>query len=64
MTGLIQNGLPSDWPVAIVARGTQPSQRVLTGTRSTIPDQAATASVSSPALVIVGEVVRHRVISP
>ncbi|MDI6651955.1 siroheme synthase CysG [Gluconobacter japonicus] len=63
MTGLIQNGLPSDWPVAIVERGTQPSQRVLTGTLSTIADQAATASVSSPALVIVGEVVRHRVIS-
>jgi len=64
MTGLIQNGLPSDWPVAIVERGTQPSQRVLTGTLSTIAYQAATASVSSPALVIVGEVVRHRVISP
>lgn len=64
MTGLIQNGLPSDWPVAIVERGTQPSQRVLTGTLSTMAEQAATASVSSPALVIVGEVVRHRVISP
>ena len=64
MTGLMENGLPSDWPVAIVERGTRPDQRVLTGTLATIADQAAAASVSSPALVIVGQVVRHRVISP
>ncbi|MCP1272865.1 siroheme synthase CysG [Gluconobacter albidus] len=62
--GLLEKGLPADWPVAIVERGTQPSQRVLTGTLSTIAQQAAEARVKSPALVIVGQVVRHRVISP
>jgi len=64
MAGLMKNGLPQDWPVAIVERGTQPAQRVLTGTLATIAEEAAAAKVSSPALVIVGEVVNHRVISP
>ncbi|MBS1102967.1 uroporphyrinogen-III C-methyltransferase [Gluconobacter sp. Dm-62] len=62
--GLLAKGLPIDWPVAIVERGTQPTQRVLTGTLSSIAQQAAEAQVKSPALVIVGQVVRHRVISP
>ncbi|MFT8958835.1 MAG: SAM-dependent methyltransferase, partial [Gluconobacter oxydans] len=62
--GLLGKGLPADWPVAIVERGTQPRQRVFTGTLSTIAQQAAEAQVKSPALVIVGQVVRHRVVSP
>ncbi|MBF0859485.1 uroporphyrinogen-III C-methyltransferase [Gluconobacter sp. LMG 31484] len=62
--GLMGKGLPADWPVAIVERGTQPGQRVFTGTLETIAGQAAEAQVKSPALVIVGKVVRHRVISP
>ncbi|GEM17692.1 siroheme synthase CysG [Gluconobacter oxydans] len=62
--GLLGKGLPADWPVAIVERGTQPQQRVFTGTLSTIAQQAAEAQVKSPALVIVGQVVRHRVVSP
>lgn len=64
ISGLMEKGLPLDWPVAIVERGTQPTQRVFTGTLDTIAQQAADAKVKSPALVIVGQVVRHRVISP
>ncbi|MQR98308.1 siroheme synthase CysG [Gluconobacter aidae] len=62
--GLLGKGLPADWPVAVVERGTQPTQRVFTGTLTTIAQQAAEARVKSPALVIVGQVVLHRVISP
>ncbi|MCP1213723.1 siroheme synthase CysG [Acetobacter okinawensis] len=60
---LVEHGLPADWPAAVVERGTLPQQRVFCGTLSTLPQQVADNKVSSPALVIVGEVVRHRVIS-
>ncbi|QHC35287.1 siroheme synthase CysG [Komagataeibacter xylinus] len=61
---LVEHGLPPQWPAAIVERGTRADQRVLTGTLGNLPTQAAQAGVTSPALIIVGEVVLHRVLSP
>ncbi|MCE2565064.1 siroheme synthase CysG [Komagataeibacter sp. FNDCF1] len=61
---LMEHGLPSDWPAAIVERGTRADQRVMTGTLGTLATQAKAAEIGSPALIFVGEVVRHRVISP
>lgn len=63
-SGLMRHGLPGDWPVAVIERGTWPDQRVLTGTLATIAARTAEAAVGSPALVIVGRVVEHRGESP
>jgi len=47
-----------DCPVAIVEDGYGPGQRVTVGTLSTIAHQAAARGVRSPAVVVVGDVVR------
>ncbi|MCI1243999.1 siroheme synthase CysG [Acetobacter fabarum] len=60
---LVEHGLPADWPAAIVEGGTLPHQRVLSGTLSTLPQQVADNHITSPALIIVGQVVQHRVVS-
>jgi len=51
------HGLPSDWPVAVIEKGTTPGQRVLPGNLATIAGIVADAKVQCPALVIVGRVV-------
>jgi uroporphyrin-III C-methyltransferase/precorrin-2 dehydrogenase/sirohydrochlorin ferrochelatase len=57
---LVAHGLGADMPVAVVHRATQPEQEVVTGTLDTICDEVERSGVSSPALIIVGEVVRLR----
>lgn len=57
---LIAHGLPADWPAALVENGTQPSQRVITGTLADLPAQVQAAAPRGAALLIVGEVVRLR----
>jgi uroporphyrin-III C-methyltransferase len=57
---LIAHGLAPDWPVAVISKGTLPEQRVVCGTLATIAHAAAAATLSSPCLTIVGEVVRLR----
>ena len=48
----------ADCPVAIVEDGFGPRQRVTVGTLATIAQQAAARGVRSPAVVVVGDVVR------
>jgi len=57
---LMEHGLPADWPAAIVQHGTQPTQRTVTGTLTTLPALAETANLRAPTLIIVGQVVTLR----
>lgn len=53
---LIQHGRSSETPIAIIERGTQQNQRVSIGTLAQLAELAKGAE--SPALIVVGEVVR------
>ncbi|TNI21307.1 siroheme synthase CysG [Aeromonas dhakensis] len=52
---LLAHGKGVDTPVALIERGTQPSQRVIRGTLDRLPELAV--GVESPALIMVGSVV-------
>lgn len=52
---LLAHGRGGDTPVALIERGTQPSQRVIRGTLDQLPELAV--GVESPALIMVGSVV-------
>lgn len=54
---LILHGMPDTTPAAIVEKGTTDSQRIIAGTLKTLPDLVLAASLKSPSLIIVGEVV-------
>ncbi|WP_370569397.1 uroporphyrinogen-III C-methyltransferase [Erwinia sp. S38] len=55
---LVAHGLPASTPVAVIERGTQPEQRVLTATLDALAHIIAREKVKTPALLIVGEVVK------
>ncbi len=57
---LLDNGKPSETPVALVQNGTQPNQRVVEGTLATIATRARETRIAPPALIVVGDVVRLR----
>lgn len=57
---LIQHGMAADMPIALIEKGTQPEQRVITGTLQTISELSAQAEIKPPALIIVGKVVTLR----
>ena len=54
---LIAHGLPPATPAAIVQQGTTRRQKVLTGSLETLPGLVASASLTPPTLIIVGQVV-------
>jgi uroporphyrin-III C-methyltransferase len=57
---LLFHGRGADTPVAVIAEGTLPGEKVVVATLGTIAGEAALAGVRSPATIVVGEVVRLR----
>lgn len=53
---LIADGLAPDMPIAIVENAARPEMRVLRGLLAGLPDLVAREAVTSPALIIIGEV--------
>jgi uroporphyrinogen III methyltransferase/synthase len=53
---LIEAGLASDTPAAVVQWGTLPRQRSVRGTVADIVEQAEQAQVKAPAIVVIGQV--------
>jgi uroporphyrin-III C-methyltransferase len=61
---LIAAGRTPSTPVAVVSHATLPTQREVIADLATIADAVDAAALPAPALVIVGEVVDRRVVSP
>jgi uroporphyrinogen III methyltransferase/synthase len=57
---LIEKGKSPDTPIALIQWGTRPEQRTVTGTLSTIVKIVKEEGITSPAIIIVGEVVKLR----
>lgn len=57
---LIENGLSASTPAAVIAEGTRPTQKTVTGTLATIAQDAQRAGLGAPAIVVIGEVVELR----
>jgi uroporphyrin-III C-methyltransferase len=58
VAGLARNGMAPDMPIAVIEGGFSPQQRTTVATISTIVPVASRAGVRSPAVLVVGEVVR------
>lgn len=59
-SGFIDHGADPAKDVAVIENGTRAGQRVIIGTLSTILEKTTEAGVKSPALIIVGSVVKLR----
>ncbi|MCP1144453.1 uroporphyrinogen-III C-methyltransferase [Lysinibacillus endophyticus] len=57
---LIENGKPSETPVAVIEWGTTEKQRTIVGTLETITNQIKKESIQNPAMILVGNVVSVR----
>lgn len=56
--GLLRHGMEPSTPVAVIERGFSPAQRTTIADLASIITAAAEARVSSPAVLVIGEVVR------
>ena len=56
--GLVDAGLAADTPVAVIENGSTPQQRTTVATLASIAEEAERRAVRSPAVVVIGDVVR------
>jgi uroporphyrin-III C-methyltransferase len=61
---LVADGRPASTPVAVISHATLPDERTVTGTLASIAEQVLAANLPTPALIVIGDVVRKRVESP
>lgn len=61
---LVAGGRSPETPVAVVSHATRPEERTIVADLATIADVVERCEVRAPALVIVGDVVSRRVLSP
>lgn len=54
--GLLQAGMQSDMPAALVQSGTRPNQRKVVATLDTLVEAATREAIASPAIIVVGKV--------
>lgn len=57
--GLMGEGVSGSTPVAVVENGTRASERRFYGTLETLPDLVRENTIKSPALLLIGDVVRN-----
>lgn len=57
---LVEYGLPSSTPAALVEKGTSPKQRVFVSDLENLPAEVRDAGAAAPTLIIVGHVVKLR----
>lgn len=55
---LIEHGMPSDTPIALVQKATTPEQRLFTGDLASMPDVVERENIKAPTLIIVGNVIK------
>ncbi len=60
MRRLMESGLSAETPIALIRRGTKADQEVLTGTVGRMAERAVAQGFESPAVIVVGDVVRLR----
>lgn len=59
-TALMESGLASSTPVAVIVAATTPVERVLVATLADVAERAAAGGFVSPALIVVGDIVSMR----
>src|SRR5205085_5601040 len=57
---LLEHGRPPETPVAVISNGTVPQQRTVVATLRDVAERVRAAGLMSPAVIVVGEVVRMR----